>query len=499
MADTTFGLTIVTLLFFLIVLKCYRARALPKNLPPSPPAIPIIGHLHLQKPPMFKTYHNLAQKYGPVFSLKYGSKLVVVVSSESTIQECFMKNDVAFADRPDLLAGKYLGYNNSSIDRAPYGEHWRNLRRIATTQFFCNNCLNMLVNVRKDEVMRLVTKLSSQSLQDFAKVELKSLFQNLTLNVLMRMITGKRYYGDDVTNVEEATEFKELLKEISFYYDASTPADFFPIWNWIDVSRYEKKLIQSAERIDAFLQGLVDECRNNLRPDSTKTALNNFLSVQKSQPEYFTDKLIKGNILILIAAGTDTTSATLEWSMACLLNHPNTLTKVREEIHQQIGQEVLLEEPDIPKLRYLQNVISEALRMYPASPIIDPHMSSQDCVVGGYHIPRGTMLLANAWSLHRDPTLWEDPDTFKAERFETEGVASKFMPFGMGRRSCPGINLANRVLGLTLGSLIQCFDWKRVSEEELDMTEGSGIVMPKAVPLEAMCKARPLLKKINHS
>ena len=200
---------------------------------------------------------------------------------------------------------------------------------------------------------------------------------------------------------------------------------------------------------------------------------------------------------VMLFAGTHTSAMTLEWAMSNLLNHPHVLKKARAELDNQIGEENLMDEPDTSKLLYLQSIISETLRLYPATPLLVPHMSSDDCTIGGYNVPRNTMLLVNAWAIHRDPKVWDDATSFKPERFECdEAEAHKLMPFGLGRRACPGAGLAQRMVGLALGSLIQCFEWERVSKEEVDMVEGNGITMPKAVALEAMCKARPIMNNL---
>jgi isoflavone 2'-hydroxylase len=183
--------------------------------------------------------------------------------------------------------------------------------------------------------------------------------------------------------------------------------------------------------------------------------------------------------------------------MSNLLNHPHVLRKAKAELDSQIGDENLMDEPDVSKLCYLQSIMLETLRLYPAAPLLLPHMSSDDCTVGGYNVPRNTMLLVNAWAIHRDPKVWDDATSFKPERFDCdEANAHKLMLFGLGRRACPGVGLAQRTVGLALGSLIQCFEWERVGEEEVDMAEGNGITMPKAVALEAMCKARPIMNKV---
>lgn len=199
----------------------------------------------------------------------------------------------------------------------------------------------------------------------------------------------------------------------------------------------------------------------------------------------------------LIIAGTDTVAITLEWALSNLLNHQEILKKARIEIDNKIGLDRLVDEPDIVNLPYLQNIILETLRLYPAAPLLLPHLSSEDCQVGGYDMPRGTMLVMNVWAIHRDPELWEESERFKPERFDKEGEAQKVMPFGLGRRSCPGAGLAHRLMGLTLASLVQCFEWERVSVEQIDMREGKGVTMPKKEPLRAMCRARVLAGSTN--
>ncbi|GJM92518.1 hypothetical protein PR202_ga08995 [Eleusine coracana subsp. coracana] len=177
--------------------------------------------------------------------------------------------------------------------------------------------------------------------------------------------------------------------------------------------------------------------------------------------------------------------------MAALLNHPDLLKKAQEEIDTHVGGSRLLDKNDLPHLPYLHCIINETLRLYTATPMLLPHEASTDCKIHGYDVPAGSMLLVNAYAIHRDPAIWEKPEQFSPERFEHGKAEGKFMiPFGMGRRKCPGENLAMRTMGLVLGALLQCFDWSRVGDGEIDMTPSSGQVMFKAVPLEALCKPR---------
>eukprot|EP00268_Persea_americana_P039256 TRINITY_DN3886_c0_g1_i7.p1 TRINITY_DN3886_c0_g1~~TRINITY_DN3886_c0_g1_i7.p1 ORF type:complete len:537 (-),score=95.36 TRINITY_DN3886_c0_g1_i7:576-2186(-) len=487
--------------FFLISKLLFTDRSrLPKT--PVPPSLPILGHLHLLKKPLHRSLTALSRRYGPLLSLRFGSRPVVVVSSPALVEECFTKNDIIFANRPRLLSGKYIGYNYTTLGWSSYGPHWRNLRRIAATEVLSSNRVNMFSSVRSDEIQTLVKDLFRDS--DLGKaVELKRKFSELALNVMMRVIAGKRYYGETVVDLEEAGRFREIVEESLALSGASNLLDFLPVLRWIGFKGVEKRMIGLVKERDLLLQGLIDEHRKKKGVFSEsdvdgvetrgkkKTLINLLLSLRETEPEYYSDNIIKGIIIALVGAGTDTSSVTLEWAMSLLLNNPGVLKKAKAELDVQVGKDRLLDESDLDKLPYLHCIINETLRLHPAGPLLIPHESSEECTLGGFHVPRGTMLLVNLWAIHRDPSLWVDPTSFKPERFEgvekdKECVNCKFIPFGYGRRSCPGMGMAVKVVGLALGTLIQCFEWERVGEEKVDMMEEGGLTMPKAKPLVAI-------------
>ncbi|KAL6222635.1 hypothetical protein ACLB2K_006027 [Fragaria x ananassa] len=222
-----------------------------KNLPPTPSSLPILGHLHLLKPPVHRTFHCLSQTYGPIFSLWFGSRRVVIVSSPSAVEECFTKNDIVLANRPRLLLGKYIGYNWSTDSSSNYGDHWRNLRRIGAVEIFSSQRLNMFSDIRKVEVKHLVRMLARNSSSgDFSKVEMKSMFNELTFNIIMTMVAGKRYYGDgvDVSDKEEAKQFREIMREAFAYGGAANQADFLPILNWIGAGGIKRSIPSLGSR-----------------------------------------------------------------------------------------------------------------------------------------------------------------------------------------------------------------------------------------------------------
>ncbi|XP_048625584.1 cytochrome P450 81D11 isoform X2 [Brassica napus] len=492
----TFYLIVSLSLFFLSLKLLLGKRRRKLNLPPSPTRpFPVIGHFHLLKLPLHRRFLSISKSLdgGSIFSLRLGTRLVLVVSSHSVAEECFTKNDIVLANRPEFIVGKHIGYNSTTMAGAAYGDSWRNLRRVGSIEIFSSLRLNSFLSIRQDEIQRLIFSLSKHSHQEFAKVELRPLFMSLTINNILRMVAGKRFYGDRTENDDEARHVRQLIAEVVVSGGAGNAADYFPILRWI--TNYEKQVKELAGRVDGFLQSLVDEKREE--KEKGNSMIDHLLSLQETQPGYYTDVITKGIILVMILAGTDTSAGTLEWAMSNLLNHPEVLKKAKTEIDEQIGLDRLIEEQDIVKLPYLQNIMSETLRLYPVAPMLLPHLASEDCMVAGYDVPRGAILLVNVWAIHRDPDMWEEPEKFKPERFEKEGEDKKLMSFGIGRRACPGSGLAQRLVTLALGSLVQCFEWERVGEGYVDMKETEkGTIMRKATPLEAMCRTRPIVHKI---
>ncbi|KAJ0535891.1 putative cytochrome P450 [Helianthus annuus] len=264
-----------------------------------------------------------------------------------------------------------------------------------------------------------------------------------------------------------------------------------------------KKMTKLQEKRNAYFQALIDELRKVKDEEDENKKKNTMIAVlfrlQKSDPDYYNDKLIKIFLLNLLAAGTDGPVSTMEWAFSLLLNHPDVLEKAQNEIDKVVGKERLVNESDIANLPYLRCVVSETLRLYPPTPLLLPHQSTEDCVVGGYHVPRGTVLLVNQWGIQHDPKVWSDPERFDPERFvgfEASKDRFRLMAFGAGRRACPGELLAMRMIWLTMGLLIQCFDWERTTEELIDLNEGLGLTMPKAQPLVAKCTPRSMTQSL---
>ncbi len=292
----------------------------------------------------------------------------------------------------------------------------------------------------------------------------------------------------------------EVLKELVYgiFMEAGKPnlADYFPVLKKIDPQGIRRSMTVRLDKLVQLLGGLIKE-RLDLRKVQKKTSDNSdlldmCLDINEENPEEIDIALIQRLCVDLFLAGTDTTSSTLEWAMAEVLRNPKIMMKVKLELDEVIGKGKILEEADISRLPYLQCIVKETLRLHPPVPFLLPRKVESDAEVNSYIVPKGSQVLVNVWAIGRDPSLWKDSLTFKPERFLTlerdiKGHDFELIPFGAGRRICPGLPLAMRMVLVMLGSLFNSFDWKLdggIGPDELDMSEKFGLTLHKA---QALC------------
>ncbi|CAL4905582.1 unnamed protein product [Urochloa decumbens] len=327
-------------------------------------------------------------------------------------------------------------------------------------------------------------------------VAVKAAAYEFVVAVIMAMVAGEGMTEEQVRRLKEMTEAGFAAA------GAANRQDFLAAaLRVMDFGRTAKRLAGIATARHQFGQSLVDDYRRRHRHPRggsememmPRTVIGDLLrQQQEGSPEPIDDVVIRTVCLSLLQAGTDTSSSTIEWAMALLLKNPDVLKKATSEIHTIVGTSHLIKESDLTALPYLRCIITETLRLKPLTPNHVPHEASRDCMIAGYTVARGTMVLVDVYSMQRDPNMWEDPEKFMPERFmdvNVEGDGRFMMPFGMGRRKCPGEGLALRTVGMALGVMIQCFEWECVGEE-VNLSEGSGLTMPMAVPLVALCKPR---------
>ncbi|CAI0558575.1 unnamed protein product [Linum tenue] len=469
---------------------------------------PIIGHLGLF------TAHNslphvtlgaLADKHGPIFTIQLGIHRAVVVNSWELAKELYSDHDLIISTRPNLTATRLLGYDMVMFGFAPHGGYWREMRKFVILELLSHRKIELLRDVRASEVACLVNEINGlwkKKGEDGAvEIELKRLFGDMTLNVIMRMVVGKRLFGRGGGGVEEeeARRCSEAIRGLFHYLGMFVLRDALPFLGWMDVGGHEKAMKRIAEELDGFLDGWLEEHRRKrgAAGDGGGEGEQDFITELRNE---WMALIACGLILSftfqnLIARGTDTTTVTLTWAISLLLNNNDVLLKAYQELDKQVGTQRPVNESDIPNLTYLQAIVKETLRLYPAAPLSGPREFTSDCVVGGgYHIPKGTQLITNIWKIQTDPRAWTEPLEFRPERFLGRtggGLGSEYMPFGSGRRSCPGMAFGIHMVNSVLASFLHAFEIRRVGDDAVvDMTESPGLTNMKATPLEVLVSPR---------
>ncbi|EOX91269.1 Cytochrome P450 [Theobroma cacao] len=475
-------------------------------------ALPVIGHMHLLGGHQLthKTLGAMADKYGPVFSIRLGSHSALVLNSWEMARECFTVHDKVFSTRPVLTASKVLGYNYAMFGFAPYGSYWREIRRIATIELLSSHRIDMLKHIRASEVKTAVRELYKSWLskgggETGVLVDMKQWFGDLTHNIALRMVGGKRFFGPNADCEEaEARRCQKVMRDSAYLFGVFVVSDALPFIGWLDFQGYEKAMKRTAKELDILLGGWLEEHKQKKHLGGGLKKEQDFMDVMLNILEdakitsFDADTINKATCLNLVLAGSDTTMITLTWALSLLLNNPRVLKRAQDELDMHVGKDRLLEESDIRNLVYLHAIVKETLRLYPPSPIIF-RASMEDCTLStGYHIPAGTRLMVNAWKIQRDERVWPDPHVFKPERFltshkdmEFRGQTFELIPFGSGRRSCPGVSLALQVVHSALASFLQSFEVSKPSKlEDIDMTESTGLTNLKATPLEVLFTPR---------
>ncbi|KAL3528583.1 hypothetical protein ACH5RR_007905 [Cinchona calisaya] len=490
---------LATAAIFLLSNHFRRKKVL--NLPPGPKPWPIIGNLNLIGSLPHRSLHQLSLTYGPLMQLRFGS-FPVVVGSSVEMAKVFLKTmDVTFAGRPKTAAGKYTTYNYSDITWSPYGKYWRQARKMCLMELFSAKRLESYEYIRTEEMNSLLLELFKSSGKP---VLLKDYLSTVSLNVISRMVLGKRYLDESENSVVLPEEFKKMLDELFLLNGVFNIGDSIPWIDFLDLQGYIKRMKIVSKKFDRFLEHVLDEHNERRRKHG-----NDFVS--KDMVDVLLDlaadpslevKLerhgVKAFTQDLLAGGTESSAVTVEWAISELLNKPDLFEKATEELDRVIGQNRWVKEKDIPNLPYIDAIVKETMRMHPVAPMLVPRCAREDCKVNGYDIQKGTQVLVNVWTIGRDPELWDKPEEFRPERFigkdiDVKGQDYELLPFGSGRRMCPGYSLGLKVIQSSLANLLHGYKWKLPSDMklvDLNMEEIFGLSTPRKIPLVAVVEPR---------
>ncbi|XP_017980951.1 PREDICTED: cytochrome P450 83B1 [Theobroma cacao] len=419
-------------------------------------------------------------------SLRLGFRPTLVVSSAKMAKEVMKTHDLDFCSRPTLRGTQKLSYNNLDFAFTPYNGYWREIRKICVVHLLNSNRVQLYRPIQEDEVARLITKISKLSI-DSKLVNLSEAMICLTSAIICRVGFGKRFEEEGT----KRSRFHGLLNESQAMIATYFFSDYFPFMSLVDrfsglLDRLEKKF----KEFDIFYQELIDE---HLDPNKSKLEQNDIIDVllQISKDRDFGIDLtmdhIKAVLMNVFIAGTDTSAATVIWVMTFLIRNPRCLKKVQEEIRSLTGKTSFVNEDDVQGLIYLKAVIKETFRLQPVTPLLLPRETKRKCNIGEYEIPSKTLVHVNAWAIGRDPEAWENPEEFYPERFigssiDYKGLDFELIPFGAGRRGCPGIHMAVMTVELALANLLYKFNWEMpagMNKEDLDFDALPGIVVHK--------------------
>ncbi|KAL5714792.1 hypothetical protein ACHQM5_016704 [Ranunculus cassubicifolius] len=458
--------------------KWFKLQKPRSKLPPGPLKLPLIGNLH--KFSMNLPHHSLrdlARIHGPIMSLKLGEISVVVISSPKFVKEMMKTHDDKFLDRPFNTAASIMTYGRRDIAMAPYGDYWRQVRKICALQLFNAKRVQSFWSVREEEVMKLVDWISGNVAG--SPINLSEKLFTLTNDMTSRSAFGRM--------CKDRENFMCLIKEVLEMGSGFSLHDLFPSLKFLEVlSGIKPKLEKMFMKSDKILEDIIKEHKEN-RSSNEEDLVDVLLRVHEDKDLGFPISLenVKAVIFDVFSAGTDTSSTTLEWTFSELLRNPRVMEKVQAEVRQVFSRKKKIIQSDLNELNYLKLVIKECLRLHPPGPLLLPRECREKCEMEEYEIPKGTTVLVNAWAIGRDPEHWKDPESFEPERFQEEqtdymGTNFKYVPFGAGKRMCPGNLFGIANIELPLALLLYHFNWKLtngIKPHQLEMTEGFGTVV----------------------
>ncbi|KAG6660886.1 hypothetical protein CIPAW_03G135700 [Carya illinoinensis] len=489
MATVSWTWSILALFVLAHLLRQWALKSWNKNrkLPPGPRGFPIFGSLHSLGEFPHRDLQRLAQKYGPIMHLRLGFVPAIVVSSPQAAKLFLKANDLVFASRPPMESAKYIAYEQKSMISAPYGSYWRNIRKMCTLELLSNVKIDSFKSMRNEEIGLLV-KFIQEAASNCVAVDVSAKVTSLTADMSCRMVFGKKYEDKDL----DEKGFKAVMHEAMYLGAVPNLGDYIPCIRPFDLQSLTGRMKAVSKIFDNFLEKIIDEHIQS--KDESKTN-DDFVDVMlrlmgSKESEYSIERSnimleaqhIKAIILDMLAASMDSSATAIEWALSELMKHPRRM----------------VEEADLDRLEYLDMVVKETLRLHPVAPLLLPHEAREDCTVNGFHIPRKSRVMINIWAIGRDPSVWSDAEKFIPERFvgsniDLKGRDFRLIPFGAGRRGCPGMQMGLIVVRLVIAQLVHCFDWvlaNNIQPTELDMTEVFGLTVPRAEHLFSIPRYR---------
>ncbi|XP_052190150.1 cytochrome P450 89A2-like [Diospyros lotus] len=506
-----------------------------KKLPPGPPSVPVIGSFLLFRKSFSElepVLRRLRDQYGPIVTLRIGSRPAIFIGAHSTAHRALVQNGAIFSDRPKALpTSRLMSSNQHNISSAAYGPTWRLLRRNLTSEILHPSRVRSYSRARKWVLSILIHRLLDSG---GAAVKVVDHFQYAMFCLLVLMCFG------DKLNEKQINEIEAVQRDFLLGFNRFNILNFWPRLGKIVFRRRWNELIRIRRNQDRVLIPLIkarlevvqqrrrkkkmpetdedhDEQEKKTREDKEEEGVVAYVDtlVDLELPDE-KRKLNDDDMVSLCSeflnAGTDTTSTALQWIMANLVKYPHVQAKLYEEITAIVGPppqlktkelDAAIREDDLQRMPYLKAVVLEGLRRHPPGHFVLPHAVNEDVDLEGYMVPKSSTVNFMVAEMGWDPNVWEEPMEFKPERFldgnghgMNEGVditgsrEIKMMPFGAGRRICPGFGLALLHLELFVANLVWYLEWKAVDGDEVDLSEKQEFTVVMKNPLRAHVSPR---------
>ncbi|KAJ4830546.1 hypothetical protein Tsubulata_032109, partial [Turnera subulata] len=410
----------------------HRLRSSGPKLPPGPPALPIIGNLHMLGNLPHRALQDLAKRYGPIMSMRLGYVPVIVVSSPQAAELFLKTHDTIFASRPSVQSSLYMSYGTKAMAFTPYGLYWRSVRKFCTLHLLSPSKVEYFAPMRREEIDFMVGSLRNAAAAREV-VDVSAMLREHVGNM-----TFKKLFGP--SGSKEA-DVKPLVTEFLNLTGAFNISDFVPWLAPLDLQGLTSRMKAFSKAMDKVLNKIIDDHENGAHWQKGKERdfIDVMLSFMRESINSHNDQELKIDrtnmkaILVdMLAGGYDTAATTIEWTMSELLRHPRIMKCVQEELQSVVGMNRMVTEAD---LTYLEMVIKESLRLRPIAPLLVLRESMEDITIDGFHIPKKSRIFVNFWAISRDPNIWSDnaedffPERFKDTNIDVRGQDFRLIPF----------------------------------------------------------------------
>ncbi|XP_078159491.1 cytochrome P450 71A26-like isoform X2 [Carex rostrata] len=466
----------------------------PEKLIPSPPKFPFIGNIHQISSLYHQSLYKFSLKYGPLMVFHFGEVPWLIVSSSDMACAIMRTHDLTFATRPSAVIADILRFGDVAFE--PYGEDWRQLKKIFTINLMTTKKTVSYKTIREEEVGNLIAKISNHaSMSSGDPIELSKVLFSLMIDVTCRVVSGKF-----IREERRYAVIREVVEENFRLIGRFSIGDLFPSLSWLEgIIGLSRRANRNRNKWDLLFEELIQA---HIQSGENNDGQDNFVDILlslKNDPSIkfdITMEQIKGLLADAFSAGIDTTYITIDWTMSELIKNPKPMKKLQEEVRGVVKHGDMVRSEDLNQMSYLKAVIKETLRLHPPLPLLVPRESMEECEINGFIIPKGTKVLINAWAIAREAKSWEVPEEFMPERFigsqvDYKGTDFELIPFGAGRRICPGILFGAATAELAVANLIHRFDWELpygMTREEFNMGESPGFSVHRKDDLRLVVK-----------